>query len=309
MAEEGAAILFVGAFTLDVLYTSPNFSKGPGKYLASSRISTASGMATTAASAAARLGAKAALWASVGEDATGQALIKEIEAEGVDCQSVRRVAGGRTATAAIIVDEKGERWVVVDYDPVTQSPPAPDSLPDLDSYQAVMADVRWPEASEYALKTLGGRGRLAVLDMDVAERSILERLAPHASHIVASAIGAEILTGQSDITAAGCWMARHYGCFVCVTNGGDGAVWVAPDRLEPHHVPSPSVEVRDTNGAGDVFHAAFTLALAEGRTEAYAVQFAHAAAALKCTVVGGRLGAPDRQTTVKLMKETYLDER
>ncbi|MGB0235263.1 MAG: hypothetical protein ACPGAC_08385 [Candidatus Puniceispirillaceae bacterium] len=58
MAQEGAAILFVGAFTLDVLYTTANFSNGPGKYLASSRISTASGMATTAATAAARLGGK-----------------------------------------------------------------------------------------------------------------------------------------------------------------------------------------------------------------------------------------------------------
>ncbi|MGB0235264.1 MAG: PfkB family carbohydrate kinase [Candidatus Puniceispirillaceae bacterium] len=241
----------------------------------------------------------------MGEDVTGHALIKEIEAEGVDCRPVRVVTGGRTATAAIIVDGQGERWVVVDYDPLTQSPPAPDTLPDLDCYQAVMADVRWPEASEYALKNLRGRGRLAVLDMDVAERGILEKLAPHASHIVASAIGAEILTGQSDITSAACLIARNYGCFVCVTNGGEGALWVAPDRLEPHHVPSPKVEVRDTNGAGDVFHAAFTLALAEGQAEAYAVQFAHAAAALKCTVVGGRLGAPDRQATVKLMKETY----
>ena len=61
MAQEDTAILFVGAFTLDVLYTTANFSNGPGKYLASSRISTASGMATTAATAAVRLGAKVRL--------------------------------------------------------------------------------------------------------------------------------------------------------------------------------------------------------------------------------------------------------
>ena len=41
-----------------------------------------------------------------------------------------------------------------------------------------MADVRWPEASEYALKNLRGRGRLAVLDLDVAERGILKNLPP-----------------------------------------------------------------------------------------------------------------------------------
>jgi sulfofructose kinase len=50
----------------------------------------------------------------------------------------------------------------------------------------------------------------------------------------------------------------------------------------------------DTLGAGDVWHGAFALALAEGRPERQAVRFASAAAALKCTRFGGRNGAPRR---------------
>lgn len=305
MTGNERAILFVGAFTLDTLYTCADFSVAPGKYLAQSSVSTASGMATTAATAAARLGGRATLWASVGEDRVGEALIAEIEAEGVDCRYVRKVAGGRTASAVIIVDKSGERWVVVDYDARTQSPPEPHTMPDLTGYDAVMADVRWPEASEMALKAARKAGIYSVLDADVADKAILARLAPHASHIVASAKGAEILSGNRDIPIAAQQIAERYSCFVCVTNGEKGAVWISPDELALHHIPSPKVVVRDTNGAGDVFHAAFTLALAQGHMPDYAICFAHAAAALKCTVVGGRLGAPNRPDTLKLMKETY----
>jgi sulfofructose kinase len=41
-----------------------------------------------------------------------------------------------------------------------------------------------------------------------------------------------------------------------------------------------------------VFHGAFALALAEGRSEAEALGFANVAAALECRRFGGRAGAP-----------------
>ena len=51
---------------------------------------------------------------------------------------------------------------------------------------------------------------------------------------------------------------------------------------------------RATLAAGDVWHGAFVLALAEGKPTVAAAQFANAAAAIKCTRAGGRLGAPTR---------------
>ena len=52
--------------------------------------------------------------------------------------------------------------------------------------------------------------------------------------------------------------------------------------------------VVDTLAAGDVFHGAFALALLEGRGIEGAARFACAAASLKCTRFGGRLGCPSR---------------
>ena len=56
-------------------------------------------------------------------------------------------------------------------------------------------------------------------------------------------------------------------------------------------MPAFKVKAIDTLGAGDAFHAGFTLALAEGRDVVDAMRFASAAAALKCTHFGGGAGA------------------
>jgi sulfofructose kinase len=59
-------------------------------------------------------------------------------------------------------------------------------------------------------------------------------------------------------------------------------------------MPAFAVEAVDTLGAGDTFHGAFALALAEGRDIQAAMRFAAAAAAIKCTRFGGIEGAPLR---------------
>ena len=66
-------------------------------------------------------------------------------------------------------------------------------------------------------------------------------------------------------------------------------------------VPAPKVVAIDTLAAGDVWHGAFTLALAERFDVTAAGRFANAAAAIKCTRAGGRLGAPNRPAVEGLL--------
>ncbi|MGC1261359.1 MAG: PfkB family carbohydrate kinase, partial [Jannaschia helgolandensis] len=51
--------------------------------------------------------------------------------------------------------------------------------------------------------------------------------------------------------------------------------------------PAPRIASVDTLGAGDVWHGAFTLALARGRDLTAASTFANHVAATKCTRAGG----------------------
>ncbi|WP_292088345.1 PfkB family carbohydrate kinase, partial [Mesorhizobium sp.] len=120
-------LLSVGAFTLDTILRVETLPAHQGNFIASDGVQIASGMATSAACAAHRLGADVSLWASAGDDAVGDRLIAEIEAEGVDCSLVRRVAGARSALAAILVDAHGERIIVPFYDSRAQADP--DTLP------------------------------------------------------------------------------------------------------------------------------------------------------------------------------------
>ncbi len=305
MTPRTPKILFAGALSQDTLYQVDDFSNGPGKYIADNSIITASGMATTAATAAARLGGKASLWASVGEDAIGPALITEITDEGVDCAHVRCVRGARSVCATIVVDGFGERWVLVNYDPAILSAPTVEQVPPITDYAAVMADVRWPDAARIALKTALENGALAVLDADVADAEVLKDLAQYATHIVASADGARILGKTDTLQTAAAQIAQTYKCFVCVTDGANGAYWIEHANAGMQHIPCPNVRVVDTNGAGDVFHGAFTQALVEGSSSPHAIRFASAAAALKCQVLGGRLGAPTRDATLALVQDFY----
>ncbi|MBY0421395.1 MAG: hypothetical protein K2Q06_03755, partial [Parvularculaceae bacterium] len=64
----------------------------------------------------------------------------------------------------------------------------------------------------------------------------------------------------------------------------------------------------DTLGAGDVWHGAFALALAERKTEDDSVRFASAAAAIKVSRKGGRKGAPTRAEVDAFLKTRQMME-
>ena len=68
-------------------------------------------------------------------------------------------------------------------------------------------------------------------------------------------------------------------------------------------MPVVAVEAVDTLAAGDVFHGAFALALAERMEETQALRFAAASAALKCTRHGGGAGAPRRAEVQHVLRE------
>lgn len=288
-------ILSVGALTLDTILRVDRLPSSQGKLMASDGIQIPSGMASSAACAAQRLGAKVCLWASAGDDTTGDLLVAGIAEEGVDCGFVRRVPGGRSALSAILIDAQGERIIVPYYDPATQADPHDLPCSIAERFDAVMVDVRWPGAAALALQAARQAGIPAILDADVAPLAVLERLLPLASHIVASEPAAMLLCpAASDAEDACRQLFRRTGVFVAVTGGSAGTWWLEGEDQPVRHVAAPKITAVDTLAAGDVFHGAFALALAEHMLFEDAFRFASAAAAIKCTRFGGRLGAPTR---------------
>lgn len=286
-------VLCVGVAVLDNMFAINHFPAEPTKVFARDFQQVGGGPAANAAVTIARLGGEVSLWARVGDDAIGAGVIAELSRYNVNTSTIRRVPDRRTGVSAVMVDDKGERFIIAFADRELDTDPSwlPSHLPE--NIDTVLCDVRWPAASEKVLRMALERGIPSILDADLTNDDAVERLIGLASHAVFSAPALRRLAGTDDVEdGLRIAQSRTKGT-VSVTLGAEGFAWL--EHGEVCRVRAFAVEAVDTLAAGDVFHGAFALALAEGHSTEGAGRFAGAAAALKCTRWGGRAGIPTRE--------------
>ena len=249
-------------------------------------------MAANAAVAIARLGGHVEYWGRVADDALGRRILEELRAEGVDVSNARRIPGARSPCTSILVSDAGERLICSFTDSAID--PDPSWLPRsrIEQFDVIMADVRWPQGATVVLDAARRLDRPALLDADVAPPDVIRALVPHATHVLFSEAGLEALMPGTPPSAALRRVQMPTHAIVGVTLGPAGFLW--REGADEHHVAAPVIAAVDTLAAGDVWHGAFALALAERRSLNDAARFANAAAALKCLRPGGRRGAPTR---------------
>ena len=286
-------VIAVGHAALDHIYRITAFPAEPTKVRALEAIEIGGGMAANAAVTAARLGARAELWSRVGDDNAGAIIRAGLKAEKVDIRGLQVFDDVRSSTSAIIVDGKGERLIVGMRD--TAIPSETTWLPTerIRTAAVVLADLRWLEATRVVF-TRARQDRVpTVLDADLGAREALPELLRLVDYAVFSAPALrEFSAGETDAARLEHVLSfgpRHAG----VTLGADGYLWRGEDGAGRQ--PGFPVDVVDTTGAGDAFHGAFAVALAEAMPLGAAARFACAAAAMKCTRLGSRAGLPTRR--------------
>lgn len=293
-------VLCVGAAVLDTLFRVRQLPSGQGKVLPYEMLQIAEGMASSAAYAVARLGGRASLWGAVGDDETGERIIRDLGDAGIETGGMLRVEQARSALSTILIDDDGERLIVPFYDPKLHETTRAVTPQDVATIDAVLVDVRWPQLALQVLKAARQAGKPAILDGDVAPDGIIEQLAPAASHIVFSEPAAERLTGTQDVADMVKLLKQRFShAFICVTAGAAGSYWFDDETNTIAHSSALAIKAVDTLAAGDIFHGAFALAIAEGKTPKDAIHLSSIAAALKCEVFGGRTGAPTRERVMK----------
>ncbi len=258
-------------------------------------------MAANAAVAIARLGGEAVFWGPTGDDDIAALIHAQLVADGVDADHLRRFEGCTSSHSVVLVDERGERLVVGLRGSALQAPAEWLPLEMLRGAGALLADVRWPAGAQRALHAARQARIPAILDAEIATADICDVLVRAADHVVFSERGLEAYAGD-DVTAGLRHVLARGARVAAVTQGAAGVRWVeagAPDVV--WHCPAFPVETVDTLGAGDVFHGAYALALAQGRSVEAAMRFAAAAAAIKCSRAGGRRAAPELQEVERLL--------
>ncbi len=286
-------LISCGIVTWDWLFRVDEIPATPIKVAAQDCVATGGGMAASAACAMARLGGEVEFWGRCGNDVIGDDILADMRSYGVRVDRVRRIAGYASPVAAILIDRHGERLIVPFYDPALDQDPAWLPIGDVEQIDGLMVDARWPRGAARALAAARDAGKIALLDADLAPREILDSLIACATHVVWSEIALRDWSGQATPEAGLREARRRFGGFLGVTVGEHGFRWLEGDTLRAE--PAPRVDAVDTLAAGDVFHGAFLLALAEGKPIDQAARFANVAAAFKCRGFGSRTTTPTRE--------------
>ena len=264
------------------------------------------GPAATAAVAAARLGARARLWAIHGDDEDGRANAEELRAYGVDLAGCRVPPGARSFVSAVLVAPDGERFIFPYRGRGLDEAPERHDWGGLEGAGAVLVDARHPRLAAHALAWAAAQGVPSVGDWgDLRYPELRARV----DHLVASeeagleAVGAGApgtagaphppgAAGDAVATAvrAAAALRDRPDQLVAVTLGPLGCVW--DDGRDVWWQAAPRIEVVESNGAGDAFHGAYAAAVAGGLATADAFRLATAVGALRCAGEG-RPALPD----------------
>ncbi len=314
-------VLCVGHAAYDLVFPVDHHPEADEKCFAGGLVMGGGGPAANSAVTVARLGGTAAFAGYLGMDVFGTMHFEELLSEGVITSLVVRGCHP-TPVSSIIVKPDGKR-TVVNYKgsaPVLEPGEVDFSLA---GPRAILFDGHQPAISVPLAMEARVQGIPTVLDAGSVHRGTVE-LAPLCTCLVASEKFAADLSREKDPRLALNVLARMAPVAV-ITLGEAGLVWASacgnPDepggllRRPPPEATGLSaagtsrrgsleafaVDAVDTTGAGDIFHGALALRIACGHSLLSALRYASAAAALCCTKMGARAGAPNKAEVESLI--------
>ena len=259
----------------------------------------------TALVAASRLGVRTGYMGICGNDEAADLKLLYLSRDGVDTSRVMRRQTPENQLVLVFVQQSsGDRvfGLIKDMDDTLKPEEldrdyiiAADYL-HLDGYhqKAALQAVHWMHAAGKKVMLDAPRGSA---DM----RHVISELVEVCDVFISGSGVCQELSGKSDFWDAGEAVLRMGPQVVVQTEGEAGSNTIAAG--ERFHTPAFQVEAVDTTGAGDVFHGAYLTGLLRGWDLRQTARFASAVAAIKCTHLGGRRGAPREAEVRAFLKQ------
>jgi rfaE bifunctional protein kinase chain/domain len=221
------------------------------------------------------LGGEAILCGVVGDDSTGQQVVKMVKNLGVGTKGILQEPGRPTTIKTRIVAQHQQ---VVRFDRESRREILPESIKRLLAFVSKMRrDIHAVVVSDYAKGVIspqlmeGLRELVAdsgiVLGVDPKKNNFehykgIDVITPN--HHEASAFSRIEIADDETLVRAGKQILRHLNCrSVLITQGKDGMT-LFEKRGEPVHIPTVARKVFDVTGAGDTVISTFCLGLAAG---------------------------------------------
>lgn len=301
-------VVCLGQFTADVVVTPVESLPKKGKAIFVDNISLHNGgCACNTAVALGKLGINTAVIGKVGCDAFGDFLIKVMNEAGLDTTAMVRDGSVNTSTTAVLVHPDGERSFLHYFGGNAKM-----SEDDV-NYEVIKAAKILHVAAAFLVRGLDGEPMARVLakakemgvttSLDTAWDAtgrwmgLLEPCLSHVDIFVPSLEEAQILSGNQKPSEIAKFFMDYGISTVVLKLGADGCYARTEDQELT--VPTFSVKVVDTLGAGDAFTAGFLAAKVKGWDLEKACRFANAVGTC-CVSAEGASGIRSLQETMKL---------
>ncbi|HEV8058911.1 MAG TPA: PfkB family carbohydrate kinase, partial [Gemmataceae bacterium] len=276
-------VLAMGCVAIDDFLYVPEYPAPETKIRVTRGERRCGGLAGGALQTAAKLGARSAYAATLGDDGLSGFVANHFQAAGISLAYLRRQPGVRPIHSTIIVDTTHHtRTVFFSLDGAQGAqedwPPAHA----IESSRVLFIDHYGIEGMIRAAKIARAAGIPIVADFERNEWPGFDQLLALVDHLIVSEAFAFKLTQDSSPERACTRLhAGRQATTVVVTCGSQGCWYCADGSATATHQPAFPVDVQDSTGCGDVFHGAYAVGLARGTPLPERIRFASAAAALK----------------------------
>jgi sugar/nucleoside kinase (ribokinase family) len=303
-------VVGLGTPFMDQLVNVPHVPSGNSGVQADEVFHQGGGNVATALVAAARLGARAGMLARVGGDAIGDFILKDFIYNGVDTTHILRGDPESTSPYSIAISEVelGSRMFIVKRG--TVKPLEPDDVDyDYIASAKILHLEHGSSASMAAARFAKDKGITVTIDAGGYTED-RKAVIPYIDVFIGSELFYNgMFKGQEEDLESNCRRLHDMGPqVVWITRGAKGCVGLVGGKF--YDIPVfLDVPVKDTTGAGDVYHGAYIAAMLEGLPHPECARYASAVSSIKCMFVGGRTGIPNRQTLERFLKDgTVLSE-
>lgn len=313
-------IACIGNFVFDCNVSSDKFIKEDERNNYSNVMFSSGGPAANAASVIGRFGGNVDFYGKVGNDYFGNIISKELEEDNINLNHLEISNKTMTPFGFIIINtNKKTRTICSLRSHEDFVNPILENINYGEKYDLILTDGKYVDESIKLIKK--NKNAIKIIDADKANEKTIN-LCREMDYIICSENFANKVTGMkiSDDYYNNYYIYKQLeNVFnnakgIVITVGAKGYICKKENEVINFPAYKPEEEIIDTNGAGDIFHGAFTYALAIGLDYYKSLEFANVTAALSTTKRGGRKSIPDlgdvknalkKQETCKILVKNF----
>ena len=302
-------IACIGNAAYDCVVSNDNFIEEGVRNSFYDVVFSAGGPASNAASVLARFGNEVDFYGRVGSDENGKYVLNQMQKEKINIKHLHLSDKVMTPFSFVIINrKKSTRTICSLRSKADYESPCIKNVRYEKGYDFILTDGKYAKES---IKLIDKNPKaISIIDAGRANKDVIE-VCKHVDFIICSedfANAVTLMEINDDYSNNATIYEKLKEKFpnakgIAITVGKNGYICEEDSEIVNYSSYDSGLSAIDTNCAGDIFHGAFTHALANGYSYRESLSFANVTASLSTTKQGGRDSCPDLETVEDIIRQ------